>query len=106
MAMIIENELEPEIQEIIDILRSSDAVESTPKFGPTLYGSNDLYDLPVGYVVRIDFAKFARALWDYGYRLVNRYDNSPFYKDSLERSKKIIDEVLKGEDDGRTEHEN
>lgn len=68
MAMIVVPEFEPEIQEMIDILRSSDAVESTPKFGPTLYGSNDLYDLPVGYVVRIDFGKFARALWDHGYR--------------------------------------
>lgn len=82
MAMIVVPEFEPEIQKMIDILRSSDAVESSPKFGPTLYGSNDLYDLPVSYVVRIDFEKFARALWDHGYRLV------------------------KGEEDGRTEHEN
>lgn len=82
MAMIVVPEFEPEIQKIIDILRSSDAVESSPKFGPTLYGSNDLYDLPVSYVVRIDFEKFARALWDHGYRLV------------------------KGEEDGRTEYEN
>lgn len=82
MAMIIKPEFEPEIQEMIDILRSSDAVESSPKFGPTLYGSNDLYDLPVSYVVRIDFEKFARALWDHGYRLV------------------------KGEEDGWTGHEN
>lgn len=66
MAMIIKPEFEPEIQEMIDILRSSDAF--------------DLYDLPVGYVVRIDFEKFARALWDHGYR--------------------------KGEEDGRTGHEN
>lgn len=62
MAMLIEKELEPEIQEMINILRSSDAV--------------DLYELPVGYVVRFDFEKFARALWDHGYRLVKGEGNN------------------------------
>ena len=60
--------VEPEIQEIIDILMSSDAVESDPNFGPALYGSNEIYEMPISYTVRIDFEKFARALWDRGYR--------------------------------------
>ena len=61
-----------EVQKIVDILINADAVMCAPIFEAQHYGSNTLYEIPMGHTISINFEKLATALWDAGYRLVNK----------------------------------
>lgn len=57
-----------EVQKIVDILIDADAVMSVSHFAPQYYFSNNLYEIPIGYTISVNFEKLATALWDAGYR--------------------------------------
>lgn len=57
-----------EVQKIADILIDADAVMCVPHFAPQYYFSNNLYEIPIGYTMSVNFKKLATDLWDAGYR--------------------------------------
>lgn len=60
-----------EVQKIADILIDADAVMCVPHFAPQCYFSNklyELYEIPIGYTISVNFEKLATALWNAGYR--------------------------------------
>ena len=57
-----------EVQKIVGILTDADAVMCVPHFAPQRYFSNNLYEIPMGYTITVNFEKLATALWDAGYR--------------------------------------
>lgn len=56
------------VQEIVDVLINADAVICAPIFAAQHYGSNTLYEIPMGYTIGVNFEKLAMGLWDAGYR--------------------------------------
>lgn len=66
-----------EVQKIVDILINADAVMCAPIFAAQHYGSNTLYEIPMGCTISVNFEKLATTLWDAGYRLVNKEEPSP-----------------------------
>lgn len=57
-----------EVQKIVDILINADAVMCVSNFAPQRYFSKNLYEIPMGYTIGVNFEKLATALWDAGYR--------------------------------------
>ena len=58
------------VEKMVNVLMNAEAILCDPKFGPTYYYATELYQIPLGYTVSVNYIKLAEALYDHGFRLM------------------------------------
>lgn len=69
LGIILQEQIKLEIEAIRDVLMTADAVScDVDSYEPVHYHDNDIYHIPNGYCVQIDYNKLAQAIYNAGYQ--------------------------------------